>query len=489
MKSSIARFLFRSTIATAVLMASPLVSAAPTAQLSASRTSGTAPLAVFFDSTATTDSISTRDTFRELGYQFNFGDPNAGTWKYSSLSKNLQTGGPLAAHVFETPGTYTVKVTAKDATGQSSSTSVTITVQSADSYYAGTNTVCISSNTDFTGCPAEAQQLPNSTTLPAVQSNKRYLLHRGQSFAGQSVRLGTSVKDAQVGAFGTGAKPVVGGVSVAGSGDASLWTQRNVIMDLSVAGLKATGGAIDLLAMRLTSNAWFETDGNKTVASVGPGQSDLAFFVENEIDPSSNADTTAKQYGFTASSNRLALLGNRVGAVTYHNVRLWQGYKNIVAHNSLSGKLSQSGYHALKIHAEGLDDVSDGPFPNGPSSDEQRTKQIVVADNVLGDADASPALIWTLAVCPQNDQSAEGIEDLIIEDNSFPQNGIYVAGRRITTRGNSRPNGQSLKYSNSGCHEASLPTEWKGPYYVDETTMKSRFDSKQPEPPQNLSVQ
>ena len=166
MKFPINSFLVRSF---AFLLIPALAAAAPTAQLTASRTSGTAPMAVFFDATGTTDTTTTLDTFRELGYQFNFGDPLPGVWQYDSLPKNLQTGGPLAAHVFETPGTYVVNLTVKDASGNSSSASVTINVQSADTVYSGTNTVCISANTDFTGCPSGAQQLPNSTTLPSIQ--------------------------------------------------------------------------------------------------------------------------------------------------------------------------------------------------------------------------------------------------------------------------------------------------------------------------------
>lgn len=89
----------------------------------ASRLSGVAPLAVFFDATATTATATTRP-FHDIEYKWNFGDPagspvNGTTWTNGSRagasSRNAATG-PVAAHVFETPGTYTVALTAFDGT-------------------------------------------------------------------------------------------------------------------------------------------------------------------------------------------------------------------------------------------------------------------------------------------------------------------------------------------------------------------------------------
>ena len=78
--------------------------------LVSSRVSGVAPLAVFFDATGTTAS-STPRPFHDLEYRWDFGDVGSGTWTTGSSagvsSRNTATG-PVAAHVFETPGTYTI---------------------------------------------------------------------------------------------------------------------------------------------------------------------------------------------------------------------------------------------------------------------------------------------------------------------------------------------------------------------------------------------
>src|SRR5688572_23082825 len=81
-----------------------------------SRASGVAPLYVFFDATATTAAATSRP-FHELEYRWEFGDAASGSWASTpgmpNLSRNAATG-PVAAHVFETPGTYTVNLTVLD---------------------------------------------------------------------------------------------------------------------------------------------------------------------------------------------------------------------------------------------------------------------------------------------------------------------------------------------------------------------------------------
>ena len=138
------------------------VSSSVTAALSASRTSGPAPLAVFFDATGTTSSDGTVNTWRQVGYSFNFGDSEV-NWSTTGNSKNVQRGGPLAAHVFESAGTYTVKVCARDSSGGSNDgdtdqTSIEITVTDPDTVYSGTSTVCLSISGTFTGAPEGATQ-------------------------------------------------------------------------------------------------------------------------------------------------------------------------------------------------------------------------------------------------------------------------------------------------------------------------------------------
>src|SRR5688572_27680649 len=121
-----------------------------------SRTSGVAPLAVFFDATGTTaDGVT--NPFHTLGYQWNFGDA-AATWATTGAPKNLATG-PVAAHVFDNPGTYTVSLTVTNGV-DSHTVTATITVSNPNTVFSGANTICVSATAlpvpGAGGCPSLA---------------------------------------------------------------------------------------------------------------------------------------------------------------------------------------------------------------------------------------------------------------------------------------------------------------------------------------------
>ncbi|HUW84794.1 MAG TPA: PKD domain-containing protein, partial [Phycisphaerae bacterium] len=84
----------------------------------ASRTSGIAPLAVFFDAVDPASGVlqPTDGDYASLGYAWDFGDPDAGTWSTNGNSRNTAMG-YVAAHVYEQPGTYTATLTVTDTQG------------------------------------------------------------------------------------------------------------------------------------------------------------------------------------------------------------------------------------------------------------------------------------------------------------------------------------------------------------------------------------
>ncbi|MEQ1836797.1 MAG: PKD domain-containing protein, partial [Candidatus Nitrotoga sp.] len=160
-----------------------------TLSLLPSRTSGVAPLSVFFDTSGTTDPSMTSRPFHDLEYTWNFGDTTAGTWANGTQpgvsSKNTATG-PVAAHVFEIPGTYTVTVTAYDGIN-TATTNKTITVQDPNTVFVGTNTICVAQLTTpvagVNGCPSGALTVMQSSFPAAVNTyaltGKRVLFKRG----------------------------------------------------------------------------------------------------------------------------------------------------------------------------------------------------------------------------------------------------------------------------------------------------------------------
>ncbi|MFT7311805.1 MAG: hypothetical protein ACI853_002306, partial [Paracoccaceae bacterium] len=93
------------------LKAAVTASSGKTATIVANRITGTAPAGMFFE--AGTAGFAEARPDHDLRYRWRFGDAG----EYSALRADHPQGtdrniayGPMAAHTFETPGTYTVLV-------------------------------------------------------------------------------------------------------------------------------------------------------------------------------------------------------------------------------------------------------------------------------------------------------------------------------------------------------------------------------------------
>ncbi len=467
--------------------------AAPTAQLVASRTSGPAPLAIFFDATGTTDSSTSVDTYRQLGYKFEFSDPTSGTWPHSGLSKNQQVGGPLAAHVFETPGQYVVRVTAKSTAGATSTATITINVQSADAAFPGTQTVCISRNTDFSGCPASAQQLSNAGSWPLLRTGYRYLLRAGQDFSSLgNLNVGPSIQDTQVGSFGSGAKPVLGTLMLLGNDPLTTSSiSRIVVRDLNPDDINNMIGATDLLIFRNT----VDRGGMIDIAGAfdfylehstrtGWRNPENIFVVENIVDR--NFNSSGNPNGIAGNAVKFAIIGNTITRSHEHNIRIWQAGKLFVAHNNATGVSGGAIRHTLKIHSGGLNPITTTLAPG--VRPRQRTSELVIADNRFGSTSSN--INWLVAVGPQNAEEIEVQEKVILEDNRYAHGSNYfedfvVSGRNVTTRGNSGTNGEQPNETMGG--QGITPGEWFGPYYIGHPSVKGMFSGAATVAPQSPS--
>ena len=140
---------------------SPVNASPPeTVIITTSNTEGVAPLGVHFDVSSVEFNGQVQDPIRDLGYRWNFGDDNGKTWSTNQESKNSDEGF-IAAHLFETPGTYevSVEVSSLDNTFDAIEKTVNITVLDPDEIYPGDNTICFSMEGNFDGCPTGAQQV------------------------------------------------------------------------------------------------------------------------------------------------------------------------------------------------------------------------------------------------------------------------------------------------------------------------------------------
>jgi len=445
----------------------------------AARTSGTAPLAVHFDSVGTTSTASGTDTFRQVTYAYDFGDERGQKWSVSGLPKNTQTGGPLAAHVFDVAGTYNVSVRATDAAGNVSTASVSITVQDPNAVYAGAKTVCISMTADFSGCPSGAAQqskLPSGTGW----NGKRWLLHAGQDFSSLGrIDIQDGNVGVQVASFGSGAKPVVNSVGVGDFRPATAtFASDIVIMGLQTKGevAQAIGKRVLFYKNDLSGDAgfrfgdlggWGLYDPYRSVPTSQFYNPTELFFVEN----TSTGNTTTNGGNAFGWGARMAWMGNDFGVTTYHNLRVTQSYKSFYGHNRLRGISSTGGYHAFKLHGcAQTSNCLDKTYNDSmvASSGGWPSQYNVVANNEFSSAQDNNG--WVTMFGPENDTYAEGVLDMVVENNRYVhpqswQTDLLMTGRNFTYRGNARVDGSAPSYLFNQ-HGGGLPTNWKGPYYA-----------------------
>lgn len=419
--------------------------------LDASRVAGVAPLAVRFNAIVTSGA-SAEASIQELTYHFDFGDPSGERWSYSGKEKNLQCCGRVAAHVFESPGTYEVRVVARSVAQELAEASATIRVDDPDTVYAGENTICFAATNagDFSGCPAGALQERLSATgrdfddavRAHIAPRRRLLFRRGDSYAASESIVVNDSGPGTIGAFGPAStpRPIVttqqGGFMLADLRKPLYDDWR--IMDLDLRGPGAENGvwmagyANRLLTLRLRLSHYrcgIMQDGHLMAWT---WRNDLPFgiwaemfHVENEI-----FDTTA--WGVFISSQDSALLGNRAYQTYSHTFRLPLWYDGIVAHNELVAP-DTSSRHILKFNAESPR-RTDAFFAGWPS------ENFVIADNrFIG----SPMLDWDVHLGPQNDtsQSDEEVRMGVVENN------LFIAGSR--TRNNLRVQGHHIMVRNN----------------------------------------
>ncbi len=309
-----------------------------------SRLNGVAPLAVFFD-TAGTTGTSTSLPFHELEYRWNFGDNDAITWGYGShvgdgsiAAKKNRATGPVAAHVYETPGTYTINLTVTDGTNTVSNSCLQIVVSDPNVVFSGANTICFSTAGNFAGCPAGGQNITDATgnfvTALATYSapGKRLLFRGGETWNAATASEITSTGPGVVGAFGGGKPTILGPATSAAILISSVATPNTAdwrFIDLAVSGQSAAnstgfytiGGAKQITILRVDirdvhlgitfSDGQLDLVNNAVPMSV-PIWDQMAV-VDSTID---NVIGGAGGYGIYAVATRFMVLGNMIGDTT-----------------------------------------------------------------------------------------------------------------------------------------------------------------------------
>ena len=396
----------------------------------ANRLSGVAPLAIQFDA-GFNHSDASNQTLHRLYYLWDYDDVSSGNW-INGKSRNSDAGF-IGAHVFETAGTYNVGLTVIDAaTGNTvRAESITITVTDPDTYYSGTNTICVNNvgDSDFTSAPAGALQV-NSDDINSVMStyfatDRRVLLKRGGIWTYSSLVVPSSVSNGHIGAYGTGTSPDPQGLftnaplltATADTQFVSLSSKQNCrftdlrftsalttgeffggaqnINNNLVMNCKASGGSMGVEQSNWRNNDSETLDGN--------------FFVNNSF-------TNHNDYSVYVVGDRLCILGNvLLDPSASHTLRVLQCYKGAIRHNQIAGASNgnTNGRHALKLHGPQESNVGDFAT-SGNLGLPNRTQFVHIADNIFG---SSPP--WPVAIGPQNNVLDERLTDIVFERNLY----------------------------------------------------------------------
>jgi PKD repeat protein len=407
-------------------------SAAPQVAVSASRTSCTAPCAVFFDATGTTSSTTSRP-FHDVDYTWDFGDSNAGTWATTGRSKNSAKGA-VASHVFEKAGTYQIKLSAKDSAGVSGG-QATVTVADPNVTFTGAKTRCVSTSGNFSGCPAGAQQVTSSDlgaqfTWLNGAGGQRLLLRGGDSWNTSGNLTLRAAGPGMVGAYGTG-KPTIstsvnsGQMSVLGV-SSSNWVIAGLKFvgpteqpNTTTSGISVGAGLnnVLLLGNEITRFPFVAAGHSWSVSN------DSYFVVDNYFHHNG-------LYQGYFGGNRVGILGNRMEYTNAsHIMRTWYTNKSVIGENILrfpSYVVTSAGRHALKMH-------TDRALTSLPS------QYGVISGNTMEGS------VYVVVIGPQNAAlgSPEKIDNIVFDRNkilhSAPHettNLLRVSATNVTIRNN-----------------------------------------------------
>lgn len=429
---------------------------------------GPAPLAVFFDATTTT--ADGYEPFREAGYHFDFGYPTPstpGTWTYSEKPKGNQVGGPVTAHVYETPGTYVASVRAQLPDGTRQDRFVTIVVQDTDTYWttSGRTTVTLTRSA--------------VTTWPAWVNNTRYLLEAGQDYSA----LGAiSIKDGQnilIARTGVGPNPVVSQVRFAyTTGTTPPIGARVVFSQLDCRGsIDARSGGVDGLFykclgqdVRPGSLMRYCYTQNPSVSWARPRR---IFYWECSFDGENTGMPLCDQmYQF-------AMVGCSSTNPVEHGCRIQGAQYAFIGHNWFhsqgqtgSWQTGNASKHALTIRGNGLQNISADMYSADTVTPASR--YIVAADNLLSDGSETNSS-WPLYIGPQATTAVESLEYVIAERIIYtpivlgwagqPTHGAFRLCRQVTIRDDIYRDIAVTAGTGLGGTTGANPPEWVGPFY------------------------
>lgn len=419
-----------------------------TATATANRTSGVAPLGVIFDATATT-TILAAIPFHELIHIWHYGDDDTATWQYGTLpgvsKKNLGEGA-IGAHVFETPGTRTVRYTAAylssgGVLSVSATQTITITITNPDVVFAGTNTICLSNGTvpvpGVNGVPAGATYA-SATTWAAVvgycTAGKRVLLKAGDTWTVPTTTNFDGGVAGILGKFGTGAAPVI---SITAANVAAIKPTTSTTEDWRFMDLECHANTLSSAGAARSGTRFIECRNQSDGGSIGGkfstllrinhhDASSIAHIANDMVIADCNADTLCGGGGnvgiWSAHNTGLGIIGSSINdaSLMEFNIRLQGIRKAVISDNLIKDPQANGAKVALALRGFSAADTSwTGVY----------TEDVVVRRNRITGKSAA----GMIQVGPQDTGKDERFQNILIEANFISNenttgNGTAVIG-------------------------------------------------------------
>lgn len=443
-------------ISLAACSTTPVVTTSDFTKLSVAvgRASGVAPLAVFFDATGTVSNNTARP-FHEIEYRWNFGEtsgPGIGQWNQGSapgVSSRNATTGPVAGHIFETPGIYTVTVgdAAKTVSYQCG-----ITVQSPEVEFSGARTTCFSTSGTFSGCPAGASLVKTSdfavvkNAVTPTNSVRRLLLRRGETWTVDKTAVFSADGPGLIGAFGTGLPPVISPTAAFPSSESLLafsssttptikdWRLMDIKLDASsrsqdkLVGVTGLGGIDQLTLLRVNTDSFrLSLDFSDSLLDVWNRDTNPirhGHHIWNQLSivdmdivnmPTGiPGDTSTWSYGTYLGAEQLFFAGTAIDGYgtasqgVSHNTRFTYLGKASISNNTF--QRPGPSEHNIKLHAAPWSDTG---VSGMAGVGQGYTRWVVISDNkFVGAAGA-----WPIAVGPPDNVADIRGKDIILERN------------------------------------------------------------------------
>jgi hypothetical protein len=459
--------------------ANAIMAGGATVSITASRTSGVAPLGVFFEATVMGSGMTY--PFHELLYVWDFDE--TGTWSYGNTTRTSKGAaeGPVAAHVFSESGaggtshdvTCTVYRRSGGVTSQIATDTVTIsTTSSVTEFNVAGKLVCwsVDSETGSGLANATYRQTSSGTNVVAftqaqiatdiANGVRAWLFKAGETFTapnGDEIVLPGGNDDPKLFAsWGAGASPIIVGNTSNGTiecyGGGSDIRFKNIHMRNQSAPDTPAAGACAFLTSAVSNvlflNCSFGTaeyglQGASSLQQVNsPGElsnhifvHDCTFGVDAGVAGARDAPLYFAAYKVSVQGNDIDNSNGGLATSGPHTYRAYPGNYLLCQHNRFEGSINGLGQE-IKISPPAFDGTS------GAWGDGKTYNNSIISDNYFefkGNA-------WPIGIGPQNGTvTDEFAEDFIVERNFFNRevdstqdNNVcaFLWGQRLTFRNN-----------------------------------------------------